>query len=217
MTRVVLIRPGSTDYDEQGRIQGALDLPLSARGQAEAAETAESLRAAGLHRIYCGAEESARATARTIAKTLGVRLRELKNLHNLNHGLWQGLHVDEVRQRHPRVYRQWCDEPTTVCPPEGETVMDAFERVRSVLKPLLRRHRDETIGLVVPQPLGDVVRCYLMERDLAHVWDGPSCNGRWEAVDVAAEQPKAGAARRGAMVESVNTPEAQDSAGKTTS
>ncbi len=214
MTRVVLIRPGSTDYDEQGRIQGALDVPLNARGQTEAAETAESLRDVQLHRIYCGAEESARATARTIAKTLGLRLRELKKLHNLDHGLWQGLQVEEVRQRHPRVYRQWCDEPTTVCPPEGETVMDAFERARSVLKPLLRRHRDETIGLVVPQPLGDVVRCYLMERDLAHVWDGPSSNGRWEVVDVVAEQPKPSTARR---AESAQNTDAKDPAVETKS
>ena len=29
MIQIVLIRPGSTDYDEQGRIQGTLDIPLS--------------------------------------------------------------------------------------------------------------------------------------------------------------------------------------------
>jgi broad specificity phosphatase PhoE len=215
MTRVVLIRPGSTDYDDQGRIQGTLNLPLSERGQAEAADAAERLRDQQIHRIYCGAEESARATARTIAKALGLRLRELKNLHNVNQGLWQGLPVEEVRQRHPRVYRQWCDEPTTVCPPEGETVMDALERTRSVLKPLLRRHRDETIGLVVPQPLDDVVRCYLTERDLSHVWDGPPSNGRWEVVDVVVEQAKPSTRWRG--VEAAPNPDAKKSAVETKS
>ena len=27
MVQIVLIRPGSTDYDQQGRIQGTLDVP----------------------------------------------------------------------------------------------------------------------------------------------------------------------------------------------
>ena len=37
MTQVVLIRPGATVYDEQDRIQGVLDIPLSERGRAEVA------------------------------------------------------------------------------------------------------------------------------------------------------------------------------------
>ena len=36
MTQVVLIRPGATVYDEQNRVQGILDIPLSERGRAEA-------------------------------------------------------------------------------------------------------------------------------------------------------------------------------------
>lgn len=31
MVQIVLIRPGSTDYDEQGRIQGTLDIPSTLR------------------------------------------------------------------------------------------------------------------------------------------------------------------------------------------
>ena len=37
MVQIVLIRPGSTDYDEQGRIQGTLDIPLNEQGTREVA------------------------------------------------------------------------------------------------------------------------------------------------------------------------------------
>ncbi len=40
MTQVVLIRPGATVYDEQNRVQGILDIPLSERGRAEVADDA---------------------------------------------------------------------------------------------------------------------------------------------------------------------------------
>src|SRR5881628_3827291 len=99
MTRVVLIRPGSTDYDEQDRIQGTLDIPLNVRGPAEAAHTAEGLRAVALNRIFSCPSASSNDTALIIGKTLGVRVRKLDKLHNLNHGLWQGLQVEEVRRK----------------------------------------------------------------------------------------------------------------------
>lgn len=188
MTKVVLIRPGSTEYDEQNRIQGTLDLPLSARGVQEATELADALRPISVQALYCCAGESCGATARTVAKALGVRLRKLDKLHNLNQGLWQGLQVDEVRRKHPRVYRQWCEAPTTVCPPEGETFSDAAERVRKALAPVIKRNRDKVIGLVVPQPLAGVVRCFLLKHDLARVWEQAESNGRCEVIEVPIEQ-----------------------------
>ena len=188
MSRVVLIRPGSTDYDEQDRIQGTLDVPLNARGSQEAVETAEAIRQIPIKVIYSGNEESARATARAIGEATGVRVRDLAKLHNLNHGLWQGLQVDEVRRKHPRVYRQWSDAPTTVCPPGGETITEAYERVQRVIRPLIKRHRDAVFAIVLPEPIASVVRCYLEQQNLERVWELRNGDGRWQVVEVAAEQ-----------------------------
>ena len=48
MLSVILIRPGSTDYDEQGRIQGTLDVPLNEQGGVEVARVADELRERGI-------------------------------------------------------------------------------------------------------------------------------------------------------------------------
>ncbi len=183
MTRVVLIRPGSTDYDEQDRIQGTLDIPLNTRGMEEASQAAESLRGVSLNRIFSGAGASAGETARVIGKKLGIRCRKLDKLQNVNQGLWQGLQVDELRRKHPKVFRQWLEEPTTVCPPSGETLQDAYDRASRVLKPLLKRHQEEVIGLVVAEPLASVVRCYLMGLDLSRVWETRESDGRWQVIE----------------------------------
>jgi broad specificity phosphatase PhoE len=189
MTRVVLIRPGSTDYDAQNRIQGTLDIPLNAQGAEEAAQMADGLRPLALNRIFSEPGQSAEETARVIGKTLGIRFRKLDKLHNVNQGLWQGLQVDEVKRKHPRVYRQWCESPATVCPPGGETVAEAYERVRRVLKPLLRRHRNEVIGLVVLDPLASVIRCYLQGQEPSRLWETPLSDGRWRVVEHANGPP----------------------------
>jgi broad specificity phosphatase PhoE len=183
MTRVVLIRPGSTDYDAQNRIQGTLDIPLNLQGSEQAVQMADELRPLALNRIFSERGQSAEETAQVIGKKLGIRFRKLDKLHNVNQGLWQGLSVDEVKRKHPRVYRQWCESPATVCPPGGETIAEAYDRVVRVLKPILRRHRDQTIGLVVLEPLASLIRCYLLGQDPSQLGGAPQAERRWTIVE----------------------------------
>ena len=36
-----------------------------------------------------------------------------------------------------------------------------MERIKAALKPVIRRHRDETVGLVAGEPLAQLISCYL--------------------------------------------------------
>lgn len=188
MAQVVLIRPGSTVYDEQDRIQGALDIPLSERGWTEAQRLAQALQTAGikLSALYCGPGENACQTAEVIGKTLDLRSKPMDQFRNLDHGLWQGLCVEEVRRRNPKVYRQWIDAPLTVCPPMGETVEQTQERLRAALKPLIRRHRDEAFGLVIAEPCAQLVAAFLRQDPEVHL-EEHAVTGRFEQIDVAPE------------------------------
>jgi broad specificity phosphatase PhoE len=191
MTHVVLIRPGATGYDEQNRIQGVLDLPLSERGKTEVASLVDRLATRDFAGLYCGPSESTTRTAEAIARATSLRAKRLDDLRNLDQGLWQGLPVEEIKRRYTRVFRQWLDDPRTVCPPQGEPVEDALERIRTALKPILRRHRDETIGLVVAEPIAQLVAGFLratprleLEEDIA--------TGSFEQIEVDVDEFKNG-------------------------
>jgi broad specificity phosphatase PhoE len=165
MCKVVLIRPGATIYDEQNRVQGVLDIPLTDRGCGEVARMAQklvgSLNGSRLTALYCGPCENVTRTAEIVGKTLGIRPKRIDEFRNLDQGLWQGLQIDEIKRRNTKLFRQWIEDPETICPPEGETMEEAMDRIKTAFKPLLRRHQDEAIGLVVGEPLGRMVACYL--------------------------------------------------------
>lgn len=157
MTQIALIRPGASDYDAQGRIQGNLKIPLNEDGHQEVGMLAAQLRDQGLEVIYAAASEPAIETAELLARQTGTKVKRLDSLRNVNLGLWEGCSIDEVRRKHPKVYRQWEEKAENVCPPQGETFGEARGRIEPILQKLLKKHRNKKIGLVVPQPLFDVI------------------------------------------------------------
>jgi broad specificity phosphatase PhoE len=165
MSQVILIRPGATLYDEQNRVQGVLDIPLSEQGSCEAVRMAEEIAASlgdrPLAALYSGPGENVLRTAEIVGKVVGMRPKRINEFRNLDHGLWQGLQIDEIKRRNARLFRQWLEDPVTICPPQGETVERAMGRIKAAFRPLLRRHHDEPIGLVVGEPLARLVACYL--------------------------------------------------------
>jgi broad specificity phosphatase PhoE len=184
MLRIVLIRPGSTDFDEQGRIKGTLDIPLNDSGRQQAERAVGALGGASVEVLYTAPCQSARETAGILGEGLHVKVKSLNLLRNLNHGLWHGKRIEEVKQTQPKVYRLWQDSPESVCPPEGETVAAARQRVGQAIQKLRKKHKQGVIGLVVSEPLASIVRSCLSQRDLQDLWKSACDFGSWEVIDV---------------------------------
>jgi broad specificity phosphatase PhoE len=188
MCQLVLIRPGATVYNEQNRLQGILDIPLSERGCGEVTRMvpmlARTLNGASLAALYCGPGENVVRTAEIVGSALGVRPKRVEEFRNLDQGLWQGLQIDEIRRRNTKLYRQWIEDPETICPPQGETFESAMARIKVAFRPLLRRHHDESIGLVVAEPLARMVASYLRCEPRVQLDERWSCGG-FELIEIA--------------------------------
>lgn len=185
MQNILLVRPGVTDYDRQGRIQGTLDVPLTEAGRRQIEEAALAIAALEPTAVYSSPSESSRETAAMIARALDLKPKTLDKLTNLDHGLWQGMLIEDVRSKQPKVYRQWREQPETVCPPGGETVLAAMQRVAVVLKKLLKKHKErDTIALVAPEPLASVVRHVIKQDSLGDLWKSSAGCGQWESIEV---------------------------------
>ena len=67
MLRIVLVQPGATDFDEQWRIKGSLDIPLNRNGSSQVDRTVLELASVELDAIYVSPSESALQTAAALA------------------------------------------------------------------------------------------------------------------------------------------------------
>jgi probable phosphoglycerate mutase len=182
MLHLILIRPGATDFDLAGRIQGTLDIPLCQQGVEETNRIGTELKTESVSVIYSSPCQSAHETAQRLAKQLGVKVKLVEELSNLNQGLWQGMLVEEVRAKQPTVFRQWQDQPEIICPPGGETLADALQRLEPALRKILKKHSTGTVALVVPEPLASVLESFLTHQACGDLWKADLRTGGWKVI-----------------------------------
>jgi broad specificity phosphatase PhoE len=186
VSHIVLVRPGSTDYDEQGRISGNLDIPLCHSGAGQVARIVSELKDVKLSVVYAAPDQASQQTAAAIAAAHDAKVKTLDSLLNLDMGLWQGKLIEDVRTKQKKVYRQWQENPETVCPPEGETLAEAIQRTAPAIDKVVRKAKGGSVALVVPEPLCSVVRRQLTNESIGDLWAADSICGSWETIDTEA-------------------------------
>ena len=188
MQKILLIRTGTTEYESQGRIQGTLDVPLSEDGRQEVEQLTENLRQHPVEMLYYAPCRATQQSAEIISEKLGLKSRKLDALQNLDHGLWQGMLIEEVKTKQPKVYKQWQENPESVCPPNGETLQQARERLQQALAKLVKKHKEGTVALLVPEPLMSLLHCMLLQETVGSLWRSNSEKSPpWEVIDMPAE------------------------------
>jgi broad specificity phosphatase PhoE len=184
MLKILLIRPGATDFNEQGRIKGTLDVPLNRNGTEQVARTIGELTELPLRAIITSPCQSCQQTAAALAQERDIKVKCADGLKNLNLGLWHGKLIEDVKRRQPKVYKQWQERPETVCPPEGESLSEAQLRVSSTLAKICKKYKGGAVAIVAPEPLASLVRQFLDRGELGDLWKAECDCGSWEEIDI---------------------------------
>jgi broad specificity phosphatase PhoE len=142
MGRPVLyyIRHGETDWNALGKLQGAQDVPINARGQQQAAQAGDILAGLlsrdGRDKLSLPFVASplgrARETMERVLETLDLprdayaiddRLREI------GYGTWEGSTLAQAELRDPALYARRLADKWTVAAPGGESYAQVQVRV----------------------------------------------------------------------------------------
>ena len=157
-SRILFVPRALTELDEQNRICGSLDSPLSEAGIEQIKEWEKSLEGVEFDSILVAAGEADMQTAQIILGERRAKIRVESSWKNLDHGLWQGKCIDSLKENCAKYYRQWQENPETVAPPNGETTSDVIARVKPAFAKHLKKRAGEVFVIVAPQPLLGVLR-----------------------------------------------------------
>jgi alpha-ribazole phosphatase/probable phosphoglycerate mutase len=131
--RIILLRHGRTDWNDQFRYQGTSDVPLNAEGETQARRAGERLAPIPLDRILVSGMARAGRTAELVvsARAEPVPLETVPELGEMNFGIFEGRTVMELEAEQGDLLRRWRASPLDVVLPEGESYRDMALRIEA--------------------------------------------------------------------------------------
>jgi broad specificity phosphatase PhoE len=163
MSRLLLVRHGETDAHAAGRFCGWLDVPLNAEGQAQAIALGQRLAGVEIAAAFSSDLRRSVQTTELIlaARSDDLKLQSLASLRETNFGVGEGLTWAEIRSQFPIEASTWQADKVNQSLPEGESLTEVAERLRSVLPNLIAADATSlvvahggTIGLLLSMWMG---------------------------------------------------------------
>jgi len=170
MTEIILVRHGETEWNVEEVFRGRIDIELNQTGIKQAKLLAEYLSERQLDAIYSSPLRRALKTAELIAGYHKLDVEIVPGLIDMDFGKWQGLSLQEVRDKYKELYAEWVSHPDKVKIPAGESLDDVRKRAISVVSDVIARY-EGTVVLVAHRVVNKVLICALLGLDNSHFWN----------------------------------------------
>lgn len=144
-TRLCIVRHGETAWNAEHRVQGQLDVPLNAIGQAQALAAAKILSREKFDAIYSSDLSRARQTAQPTANLLCKEIFLEKDLRERHYGIFERLTYAEVKVRYPEDYARFEAREPEYAFRTGESLRDFSARSIAVIAKIVNQNKDQSI------------------------------------------------------------------------
>ncbi|HLX79064.1 MAG TPA: histidine phosphatase family protein [Burkholderiales bacterium] len=144
-TRLCIVRHGETAWNAEHRVQGQLDVPLNAIGQAQALAASKVLSREKFDAIYSSDLSRARQTARPTANLLSLEILLEKDLRERHYGIFERLTYAEVKTRYPEDYARFEAREPDYAFRTGESLRDFSARSIAVISRIANAYEGKSI------------------------------------------------------------------------
>jgi broad specificity phosphatase PhoE len=160
-----VVRHGTTDWNQSGRIQGHMDIPLNETGRAQARLASIRLAAVRATALYSSDLLRAYETAQIIGQATGLGVVQKPGLREINFGVWQGLSSLQIRERDPEVYAARRANPYDVAPAGAETWRQFYDRAVQAVRDILATTAAQRVIVVTHSGVCTVIGLYALGLD----------------------------------------------------
>lgn len=173
-TTVYLTRHGQTQWNEEGRMQGWNDSPLTELGVKQAQWLRDRLEEIHIDKIYSSSSGRAYRTAEIINENKKVELVREDELRELNLGEFQGLNQEEIQRRYAEQYYNYWNKPELYKPVgDGETIEELIDRVKKVIMKIIMENKGKNILVVTHTMPIKALLCNLENIPIKDFWMEP--------------------------------------------
>lgn len=141
---ILLVRHGTTTFNETDHLQGQIDNPLNQKGRDEVTRLAARLQCENLDAIFSSPLQRAVETATIVNSFHNLPMTLVHEFSEINLGEWEGLNYSAVRARFPEIHQRWISDPDFPIP-GGESFSTVCARTRIGLERILQGDRQHIL------------------------------------------------------------------------
>ncbi len=157
-TKLIIVRHAETDWNKELKYQGQQDIVLNDTGKEQAVKLSNYLSDSNIDTIYSSNLKRAYSTAKKINKFHNLKIKQEKELREIDFGKWEGMTYSKIKAHYPEILKKWNQNPTLISPPAGEDLKRFKLRIVNVFAEIVEENREKNI-LVVTH--GGAIKAYL--------------------------------------------------------
>ena len=148
ITKIFLVRHGQTEWNQQNRLQGHKNSPLTKDGEVQASQIRNYLSQYEIHRGYVSPLQRAQDTIDIILKDRKIEIIKFYKLKEINLGPWEGRTKEETKILHPVEYEHFWNSQAQFSLPGAETYQHLQDRMVQGLSEIFLKEKNKNILVV---------------------------------------------------------------------
>ena len=185
MKKLILVRHVLTEDNELAKLSGHIDSKVSEEGKKQIEKITEFLKYEKIDRIYTTTSSRTKETVKNLANINSIEIQQSEDLQEISFGDFEGKDFKEIQKNYPDEFNKMIEQGYKYTYPNGESLIDCYERVSKGIGSILNETPEDNIILICSHA-GTIrnILTYLISNTFEYHWNFKIDNASVSVVEV---------------------------------
>ena len=184
MVKLILVRHALTVDNQKSRLSGHIDSSISEEGKEQIDKITNYLKDFDIDKIYTTTSSRTKDTVKKLSELKSIEIIEKESLKERSFGEFEGLTFDEIKDKYPKEFQDMIEKGYEYKYPNGESLIDSYNRVCIELDNIISNNDDRTILICSHGGTIRNIITYLISNSYKYHWNFKIDNGSVTILEV---------------------------------
>ena len=184
MVKLILVRHALTVDNQKSRLSGHIDSSISEEGKDQIDKITNYLKDFDIDKIYTTTSSRTKDTVKKLSELKSIEIIEKESLKEISFGDFEGLTFDEIKDKYPKEFQDMIEKGYEYKYPNGESLIDSYNRVCIELDNIISNNDDRTILICSHGGTIRNIITYLISNSYKYHWNFKIDNGSVTILEV---------------------------------
>lgn len=184
MVKLILVRHALTVDNQKSRLSGHIDSSISEEGREQIDKITNYLKDFDIDKIYTTTSSRTKDTVKKLSELKSIEIIEKESLKEISFGDFERLTFDEIKDKYPKEFQDMIEKGYEYKYPNGESLIDSYNRVCIELDNIISNNDDRTILICSHGGTIRNIITYLISNSYKYHWNFKIDNGSVTILEV---------------------------------